>query len=953
MDEIRVRELPQKNSSIAMTDLMIIEDEDGTKAMEASAFKSLIQQSIFYPTVEDMKNATLLEGDIIRTLGNKYENDGGGAFYKIVYAPTDVEDKINILYLHTSDTLRAHLISGESVINANQAGAYGDGAHDDFTVIQKLVSRGGLVGLPKKVYKISGSVTVPSNTIIDLNGSTIYCPNAPVFIIGLDGNASNITIKNGNIMGQNGICLYSGASDINIHGCVFGGYDNAIMEKALQFNGASNVNVSNIKIGGYNNNCKMGIFFGEPSDANDTKSNYNIQISNVSAIVSSGVVSLSGITRSKGISIINVIGECTSAINSSTYGVLITANVEGLSLSDFKLDNFTYGINVTGVITASVSCNNMIATNCKSMYNLGSGTSTIYLNGIQKFIGISSDESSIFDRITSKLVLLGGFDLDTASISSGKFFNTSAVGDLIDSSNPVGSKKISIVSMNALNNNTNTSIIPPFRNVSINLEFSGNISEMSFPSLTGQTIAVYSDVAECKLIPSSKMRIPKEITLSQYEPVVLSNTGGVWKMVQFGGNADGSSGGGVNPTGLEKLYVYAGGEKLAEYDGSAERMVNLTLEKLGAAPAKHTHSANEVSGIPTIPTSLKNPNSIIIQINGGTTENIDKFTYDGSEQKVINIDLSSAIEIPSLDGYAKKYNFEGTGSFSHNRATGSSIGINSVTLGSENSATGETAVAIGQNLDASGNNAFAEGVGNISSGNASHAEGNGTISDGVASHAEGVETVSSGEGSHAEGKGTIATGSNQHVEGRYNEQDDDGNYVHIVGGGSGDSNRQNIYTLDWSGNAHYAGKVSASEPTDDSNLTTKHYVDTLNNVATTNIADNAKSIKNIVDSLGSNMNKFCTVVQDWKQVNNCGFVCGINAVNGPEGITDWLMGISIAKSAPGLDSADSLILIVFSVSSVFTSIAGGESTGDIDAFINVKMDGNWSGWQRTTVGKKA
>ena len=45
--------------------------------------------------------------------------------------------------------------------------------------------------------------------------------------------------------------------------------------------------------------------------------------------------------------------------------------------------------------------------------------------------------------------------------------------------------------------------------------------------------------------------------------------------------------------------------------------------------------------IPTIPTSLKNPNAITIKLNGGNTEGTNLFTYDGSVAKSIDITPSS------------------------------------------------------------------------------------------------------------------------------------------------------------------------------------------------------------------------------------------------------------------------------------------------------------------------
>ena len=94
------------------------------------------------------------------------------------------------------------------------------------------------------------------------------------------------------------------------------------------------------------------------------------------------------------------------------------------------------------------------------------------------------------------------------------------------------------------------------------------------------------------------------------------------------------------------------------------------------------------------------------------------------------------------------------------------------------------------------------------------AEGIGTIASGIASHSEGDNTTASGDVSHAEGSYVIANHKSQHVQGEYNIADDStatederGNYAHIVGNGTSIDARSNAHTLDWSGNAWFAGDV--------------------------------------------------------------------------------------------------------------------------------------------------
>lgn len=83
------------------------------------------------------------------------------------------------------------------------------------------------------------------------------------------------------------------------------------------------------------------------------------------------------------------------------------------------------------------------------------------------------------------------------------------------------------------------------------------------------------------------------------------------------------------------------------------------------------------------------------------------------------------------------------------------------------------------------------------------------VSDSVLDEArklEGYGTIASGDASHAEGIGSTASGNASHAEGRYNIEDTDEKYAHIVGNGN-PSARSNAHTLDWDGNAWFAGDV--------------------------------------------------------------------------------------------------------------------------------------------------
>ena len=150
-----------------------------------------------------------------------------------------------------------------------------------------------------------------------------------------------------------------------------------------------------------------------------------------------------------------------------------------------------------------------------------------------------------------------------------------------------------------------------------------------------------------------------------------------------------------NPQGLT---ISLNGTSQGAYDGSAAKNINITPTSIGAAASSHTHTAANISDfdeavgdlIPAIPTKLPNPQvlkftgavndtydgsvaktiniptsgstdgSLIVQLNGGTTEDTNKFTFNGSDDKTVNI-------TPSKIGAAAS-------SHSHNYAGSSSAG---------------------------------------------------------------------------------------------------------------------------------------------------------------------------------------------------------------------------------------------------------------------------------------
>ena len=151
--------------------------------------------------------------------------------------------------------------------------------------------------------------------------------------------------------------------------------------------------------------------------------------------------------------------------------------------------------------------------------------------------------------------------------------------------------------------------------------------------------------------------------------------------------------------------------------------------------------------------------------------------------------------------------------------------------GSGTTAYGQSSHAEGSGTTAYGDYSHAEGSGTTPYGQSSHAEGTSTITYGQSSHAEGSNTTAAGDYSHAEGYKTAAPSSYQHVQGINNIPDVVSKYAHIVGNGDLEDLQSNAHTLDWNGNAWFAGDVyvgsdSGTDKDDGSKkLATEEYVD--------------------------------------------------------------------------------------------------------------------------------
>ena len=218
-----------------------------------------------------------------------------------------------------------------------------------------------------------------------------------------------------------------------------------------------------------------------------------------------------------------------------------------------------------------------------------------------------------------------------------------------------------------------------------------------------------------------------------------------------------------------------------------------------------------------------------------TTSEIADITIWGQVCEICKIDKKYLPDLPEMTGanigapgvgeLAEVFNdcssSAATGYGSHAEG-GNGVTLTSDELGWDSVKTGARGAyshAEGHYTVAQGKASHSEGNCTMANGEASHAEGFGTVVDGQnahaenyltkatgnSSHAEGGKTQANGSRSHAEGFATMANGENQHVQGKYNIADTTS--AHIVGNGSSYANLSNAHTLDWDGNAWFAGGV--------------------------------------------------------------------------------------------------------------------------------------------------
>ena len=117
-----------------------------------------------------------------------------------------------------------------------------------------------------------------------------------------------------------------------------------------------------------------------------------------------------------------------------------------------------------------------------------------------------------------------------------------------------------------------------------------------------------------------------------------------------------------------------------------------------------------------------------------------------------------------------------------------------------------------------------------------------------------------GDYAFAEGQATKALGNCSHVQGKFNIEDNNNEYADIIGNGSSNTERSNAATVDWDGNAWYAGDVyigstsGANKDEGSKKLATEEYVNSAIASTESNVIPNLENryILFIGDSYATN-----------------------------------------------------------------------------------------------------
>ena len=387
-----------------------------------------------FDNVAEMKVApNLIDGSYAKTLGYHTKNDGGMATYKIRQITNDdIVNEMDIIALN-DNTLIAELIYVHP-INPKCLGAYGDGTHDDYTVIQYSINKGN-VKLLKGNYYVSDAINISQFRIFDGNGATLI-PSEDHYAIKVIGIADD-PVKQVNIRDVVIDCTTNSGNGIDLEYTYFVYLDN-ININYLNKNGAIGIN----QVNGFNDTITNSRILGNRTYSNT----YGIKITTTSG-------GTSNMTNNKYDTLliqrltygIYAKYDTTSNVNefnnigfsNNNYCFYIDGYTDPIKFSNIRMENTIDLNNDTGwYINGSVSSeiNGLNAYNVKRVIdNHGSTDKKMLITGAISLTGTTQQDKCLFIYNSTQNIYYGAsdrilsatynFDISTSFVSPAVLIN--------------------------------------------------------------------------------------------------------------------------------------------------------------------------------------------------------------------------------------------------------------------------------------------------------------------------------------------------------------------------------------------------------------------------------------------------------------------------------------------------------------------------------------------------
>ena len=529
MEEIKIRELPEK-SNIETTNHIVIEDEDGTKKTLIKHFRSLLLSSLYFNSVEDLKNstsATLKEGDICETLGYYTPGDGGGAKYKITYNPAAVEDGKLVHYLSYSDTLRAEIVLEES-INVHQFGAKGDGLNDDTPAIQAAIdnSDSRVVEFSNnKIYVLRSPIKIyKNNTVINGNGGILY----PHYANGINIEPENENapmVTNINISkllmdcsrASNGIYIYR-ASKVDITSCNF----SLVSNTGINVKNSEFINISYCALTGQNTGSMITL------DGANVAVNNSVPYSRFINIVDCDFNSFA-----KAIHVLSTgsDGEINTLVNldkcnyrstvNGCHCVYVACPIEMLSIyanTVAATDTFLY---FGGASTGDISCRSISCLNTNKVFDISTSQGVLHLDGSIKV----NSTAILFVNMNGKLRSSITWDL----LPKGANFTNKPIGELFDSIHPYNYSDTRGYSISG-----SKLVLDESRNMHVDWSSSTNDLNEIENGIKGQLMYIKSSTNKSITAIANKIVLSDtSVKLGRYTGILMRYDGLKWIQIQY------------------------------------------------------------------------------------------------------------------------------------------------------------------------------------------------------------------------------------------------------------------------------------------------------------------------------------------------------------------------------------------------------------------------------------